>query len=152
MIESNKRELLSRQMTLVQIILPLVIACIAIFTFYIQFNGADSPGGAFQSGIILASAIIAHDLVFSIATKNKSHQTLSSSKAKFFSTIGFLIYATTGLLPVFYGHNIFDYTAFHEQAHIANHYGLLGIETGVACTVFGSVVFIFNTFKKETNF
>lgn len=151
-IEKTKKELLSSQMILIKIISPMAICLMTLFSFYIQFNGAESPGGAFQSGIILAVTMIFHDLLTSITMKLKNHKTIPNKMALSLSILGVLIYAAAGTIPIFSGHNIFDYTALASNHHDANHYGILAIETGVALTVFGSIMLMFNSFKEQVNF
>jgi multicomponent Na+:H+ antiporter subunit B len=51
---------------IIRVISKLLIPYILLFGFYVQFHGDYGPGGGFQAGVILASALILYGLVFGL--------------------------------------------------------------------------------------
>ena len=46
---------------ILKVISKLLVPFIALFAFYVQFHGDFGPGGGFQAGVILASAVILYE-------------------------------------------------------------------------------------------
>ena len=117
---------------------------IIIFAFYIQFHGKVSPGGGFQSGIVLAILFITYELLFSFIDK-KPTKIITDNIFINIATIGVLCYALTGFLCVCFGGNIFDYRVLHKNIITGQQIGIFCIETGVGLAVFGSMMIIFRS-------
>ena len=52
---------------IIRVITKLLIPYILLFGLYVQFHGDFGPGGGFQAGVIIASALILYGLVFGLA-------------------------------------------------------------------------------------
>ena len=50
-----------------KVLIPLII----VYGFYVHFHGEYSPGGGFQAGVVLASAIILYALIFGLDAARK---------------------------------------------------------------------------------
>ena len=98
---------------------------IIIFAFYIQFHGKVSPGGGFQSGIVLAILFITHEMLFSFIGK-KPTTIITDNFFIYIATTGVLCYALTGFLCVFFGGNIFDYSVLNKNI-------ITGQQIGIFC-------------------
>ena len=55
----------------IRVVTKLLIPYIVLFALYVQFHGDFGPGGGFQAGVILASALILYGLVFGLAAAKK---------------------------------------------------------------------------------
>ncbi len=117
---------------------------IILFAFYLQFHGKVSPGGGFQSGIVMSILFIIYELVFFVIDK-KPEKIIDVKVFIYFATIGVLCYAFTGLICVFFNGNIFDYSVLNKNHILGQQIGIFGIETGVGLTVFGSMMVIYKS-------
>lgn len=115
-----------------------------LFAAYVLIHGHDSPGGGFQSGVILAASIILLRLV----RGRESVSVLSSNGALTLACAGPLLYGGIGLTSLVFGGNFLDYSASPlpmgmDPARVRA-IGTLGIETGVMLGVAGVLVLIFD--------
>lgn len=136
----------------VRVIRPLVnfaLIFIGVFAFYIQFHGKISPGGGFQSGIIFAILLAVSNLVDYAIDKKYSPRFFQKSRIYLIASGGIICYTVTGLAPLLFGGNLFEYAAFPVALTTANQIGILGIEIGVCLGVFGGVSIIFRCFIDE---
>ena len=121
---------------------PIII----LFGFYLQFNGESSPGGGFQSGIILAvpfmvlTIINGHDFV--------SNHLISQKSCIKIAITGIYIYILTGLAPIFFGGNFLEYGVLLLNDVLGHHLGIFLIEIGVCMTIFASMLMIFLSLYK----
>lgn len=76
------------------------LAC--VFGCYVVFHGSSSPGGGFQGGVLIASAIL---LVFLGYGADKVKKTFSEHKLHSSETVAELIYIVIALLGVLGGLN-----------------------------------------------
>lgn len=76
------------------------LAC--VFGAYVVFHGSSSPGGGFQGGVLIASAIL---LVFLGYGSAKVKQTFSEHKLHSSETVAELIYVVLALLGILGGLN-----------------------------------------------
>ena len=121
-----------------------LIAPILLFALYVQFHGDFSPGGGFQAGVIFAAAVVLYALIFGLQATKKI------VKPRIIETLialGVLIYAGTGLVPLFLGYNFLNYSALDPQntAH-GQHLGIFLVELGVGITVAAVMIAIFFAF------
>ena len=159
---------------IIRVVSKLIIPYILLFGFYVQFHGDFGPGGGFQAGVILASALILYGLVFGLpAVKAVAPPKLIEKLI----ALGLLIYAGTGVVTMLAGkaqettHNAVA-NIDHEEVHhdqgraMANfldynaldhhflpgvlphgqHLGLFLIEFGVGVTVTSVMTMIFYCF------
>ena len=123
----------------------LLVPFMWLFAAYVLIHGHDSPGGGFQSGVILAASIILLRLV----RGRESVSVLSSNGALTLACAGPLLYGGIGLTSLVFGGNFLDYSASPlpmgmDPARVRA-IGTLGIEAGVMVGVTGVLVLIFDT-------
>ncbi len=136
----------------------LLVPLIALYAFYVQFHGDYGAGGGFQAGVILASAVILHALVFGL------RETMTGIRPGFVrgvSALGVLLYAGVGVVNMANGGEFLNYdhlfppgfeaglpdsAASGGHHHWGQHFGIMAIELGVLLTVSSTVVSIFYGF------
>lgn len=132
-----------REHTVLRIITQLLIAPIMIFALYVQFHGDYSPGGGFQAGVILASALILHGLIFGVEATRRA---VPPGVLRVTASLGVLIYAGTGVICMLNGGAFLDYDYLaHNPVH-GQEYGLLLVEFGVGVTVASVITAMFYVF------
>ena len=122
-----------------KILVPFIIT----FGLYVHFHGDYGPGGGFQAGVILAAAFVLYGLIYGLEAVQK---VLPSSFVQACAALGVLLYAGVGVLTLFLGANFLGYNVLAHDPEHGQHYGILGVETGVVVTVFGVMVTIFYLF------
>lgn len=128
-----------------RVVSKLLIPIIVVFGFYVHFHGDYSPGGGFQAGVIIASAVILYALIFGVdAARNAVPPLVVRTGA----ALGVLIYGGVGVATLIMGENYLDYDVLHpDQAHhTGQHMGILLVELGVLTTVFSVMLAIFYAF------
>lgn len=120
---------------LVKRMFPLIV----VYGLYIQLCGKVSPGGGFQAGAIVASAVAA---ISYFSTPEKLLRYAFATSA-----LGVLIYICTGVLTTMLGGEFLNYYALTSSAHLAQTIGILAIEIGVGLTVFSAMVLIYFSFS-----
>ena len=132
-----------REHTVLRLVAQLIIPPILIFALYVQFHGDYSPGGGFQAGVILASAIILYGLIFGVEAARAA---IPPTALRICASLGVLIYGGTGVATMLAGGNFLDYDKLaHDPVH-GQHYGLLIVEFGVGLTVASIMIAIFYVF------
>jgi multicomponent Na+:H+ antiporter subunit B len=131
-----------------------LIPYIILFACYVQFHGDFGPGGGFQAGVILASAVILYGLVFGIAAARK---VVSPVVVEALLAVGVLTYGGTGLLTMLLGGKFLDYHVLEH--HVApdylphgQHLGIFLVEGGVGITVAAVMIAIFYAFAERKRF
>jgi len=125
-------------------LLPFIFA----FGIYVQVNSSDSPGGGFQAGVLMASALILHSIVFGAPS------TLRVLPFKFllsFACVGMALYLLTGATSSLFGKKFLDYSVFANKfvsTHVAQEFGIFLVELGVGLAVFSTVCIIYYSFVK----
>lgn len=104
----------------------ILIAC-SILSLYIHIFGKTTPGGGFQAGAILASGIIIYQFL------DDSAKIINQKILTFIIIIGSILFIITGLAPLLFQGQIFQYSAFHH--HYGHIIGAFLIETGVFMVV-----------------
>ena len=130
-----------REHTVLRIVSQLVIAPMLLYALYVQFHGEYSPGGGFQAGVILATAIILYGLIFGVEAARVA---VTPTLLRIGAAGGLLIYGGTGVATILLGGNFLDYDRLF--AHGGQHYGLIIIELGVGITVASVMIAIFYVF------
>jgi len=120
-------------------LIPLII----VFAFYVQFHGDYGPGGGFQAGVIMSSAIILYALVFGL---DAAEQVIPPTVLRMLASFGVLIYAGVGIVALFLGGNYLDYSVLGSTQIAGQHLGILLVELGVGITVFSVMLIIFFAF------
>lgn len=128
---------------ILKVISKFLVPFIALFAFYVQFHGDFGPGGGFQAGVILASAVILYALIFGLAAAKKA---FPPSWVRIGMSSGVLLYGGTGVLTWILGGDFLSYGVLaHDPAH-GQHYGIIAVELGVLFSVTTVMIAIFYAF------
>ena len=128
---------------ILKVISKFLVPFIALFAFYVQFHGDFGPGGGFQAGVILASAVILYALIFGLAAAKKA---FPPSWVRIGMSSGVLLYGGTGVLTWILGGDFLSYGVLaHDPAH-GQHYGIIAVELGILCSVTNVMIAIFYAF------
>ena len=120
-------------------LLPFIFA----FGIYIQINSSDSPGGGFQAGVIMASGLILHSIIFGASS------TLKIIPLNFlmnFTCLGMAFYLITGAVASILQKSFLDYTVFDNRFIQAQEVGIFLVELGVGFAVFSTICIIYYSF------
>ncbi len=129
-----------------RIITRLMIPYILIFGLYILLHGEISPGGGFQAGAIIASALMLHVVTFGI---EKTKELIPLYYIKIFMSLGLIIYCLVGFFGILYGGNFLDYNVLANTPLKGQKLGILIVEIGITFTVFASITLIFYLFVQR---
>lgn len=116
-----------------------------LFGLYVLAHGHGSPGGGFQSGVVLGASFILLALSSQLGDALRHLNEVNYTKL---ACVGVFIYAGFGFLPLMFGRNFLDYGALSkvfmtDGEEMAHSHGMLGIEVGVALTVMTILFAIF---------
>jgi multicomponent Na+:H+ antiporter subunit B len=133
---------------IIRVVSKLLIPYILLFGFYVQFHGDFGPGGGFQAGVILASALILYALVFGLDAAKRVAPPAVIEKLM---ALGVLLYGGTGVATILLGGNFLDYRVFNHPSipHFlprGQHLGIFAVEFGVGITVTAVMTMIFYAF------
>lgn len=137
------------QHIVLRVIVSLLLPFIILFAFYVQVHGEVSPGGGFQAGVILATAVVLHALAFGV---HHTKRAVPESLLRFGAALGILIYGGVGAITMFFGGLYLDYNRLDSHAPSGQQLGITLVEIGVGITV-GSVMlllyYLFATRQQE---
>lgn len=122
----------------------LVLPFIFIFALYVHFHGDFGPGGGFQAGVIIASGIILHALVFGIEAAKRVAPVAVMERLV---PLGALIYVSAGLPALFAGKRFLDYSVYGHAPLHGHEWGVFIVEGGVIITVAATMISIFYAFS-----
>jgi len=128
---------------ILRVISKFLIPLIIIFALYVQFHGDFGPGGGFQAGVILSSAIILYTLVFGL---DAAEQIIPPTLLRILASLGVLLYVGVGVVTLILGGNYLDYSVLGRTQIAGQHLGILLVELGVGITVFTVMLLIFFAF------
>jgi multicomponent Na+:H+ antiporter subunit B len=125
-----------------------MIASLQLFAVYVLLHGHYSPGGGFQAGILIAASLI---LPMLVRGRGEPRRTLSLRGAVSLTSVGVLIFAGIGILPLLIGGTMLDYAMLPlgGEASDRRSLGILLIEVGVTIGVAGAMVSIFYALAGE---
>jgi multicomponent Na+:H+ antiporter subunit B len=121
-------------MTTVRVIAPFVLT----FGLFISLHGADSPGGGFQGGVVIASVLVMIAFAFGTAP---TRDWLRSNLVVGLTAGGVAVFVAIGLGTVVLGGQFLEYWLYGGQT--ASKYAIELVELGIAATVVGVVTTIF---------
>lgn len=130
---------------IVRIVCNALIPFIQLFALYVITHGHYGPGGGFQGGAIFGASIILQRLYLG---KEVAYKKFPSPLAPAFGAIGMLIYTLAGLVPMATGAMFLDYghLPFPGMSEPAlRNLGILIVEVGIAFSVFGTMVLLFDS-------
>ncbi len=127
-----------------RVVSKLLIPVIVVYGFYVHFHGDYGPGGGFQAGLIIASAIILYALIFGV---NAAKEAVPPGLLRFGAALGVLIYGGTGIVGIMLGGNYLNYNVLNagHPTH-GQHLGVMLVEIGVLVTVTSVMLIIFYGF------
>ena len=125
----------------VRVTIPLIVPIVLIYAIYVLMHGEVSLGGGFQAGALIAMAYILYAMVAGIEIKSIK---VTQHFAVCTAAVGVMIYALTGLLPLFFGGKFLEYGKLPFPVHEAELHsiGILLIEIGVTICVAATIITI----------
>jgi multicomponent Na+:H+ antiporter subunit B len=133
-----------RETIILRFVGKAVLPFTLLFALYVQFHGDYGPGGGFQAGVIFASGLILHALIFGL---DELRRAVPQFVVEIGIALGALIYGGVGLWSMVSGGTFLDYGALdHHNAAHGQHLGILLVELGVGITVTFVMVAIFYAF------
>ena len=121
-------------MTTVRVISPFTFA----YGLYVMFHGAESAGGGFQGGVILAASLILVAFAFGI---EPTRDWLGDTPIRVAILAGISTFLLIGLIPLLLGGNFLEYATF--TFHHGPKYGIELVELGIGAIVFGVILSLF---------
>ena len=131
---------------ILRVVSKFLIPVIMLFALYVQFHGEIGPGGAFQAGVIMASAFILHMLVFGLET---TRRVVPVSVLRACAAAGALLYGGVGVAGLLLGGNYLEYNVLASNPVAGQHVGIILIELGVGLTVASTMVLLIFTFAER---
>ncbi|WP_281300208.1 MULTISPECIES: DUF4040 domain-containing protein [unclassified Iodidimonas] len=122
-----------------KILIPFII----LFGLYVHFHGDFSPGGGFQAGTIIATALILYALLYS---GDVARRLLPPKLIFGLACLGAFIYAGVGGVTLLLGGNLLDYSVLSSDPVAGQHLGIILIEFGVGLAVASVMLTIFHAF------
>jgi len=130
-----------------RVVSKLLIPYIMLFALYVQFHGDFGPGGGFQAGVILASALILYGLIFGA---DAAAAAVPGWIVIRLIAAGVLIYGGVGVVAMLLGGEYLNYSVLSHYAEHGQHLGILLTEFGVCTTVAAAMVCIFLAFAQRS--
>jgi multicomponent Na+:H+ antiporter subunit B len=124
---------------ILRVVCKFLIPVIVLFALYVQFHGEYGPGGGFQAGVILASALIVHMLVFGI---EETRRIAPVPVLRWLAAFGALLYGGVGVASMLLGANYLDYDVLGSNPIAGQHIGIIIIELGVGITVAATMILL----------
>lgn len=134
---------MTRDVVILRVVSKFLIPVIMLFALYVQFHGEIGPGGAFQAGVIMASAFILHMLVFGLET---TRRIVPVAVLRACAAAGALLYGGVGVAGLLLGGNYLEYNVLAADPVAGQHVGIILIELGVGLTVASTMVLLIFTF------
>jgi multicomponent Na+:H+ antiporter subunit B len=123
-------------------LLTPLLAALQLFAVYVLLHGHYSPGGGFVAGVLLAASMILPRLATGTPTGRLA---LSPRGAAVMAVVGIMIFAGAGIVPMFVGQPMLDYSVLPLATDVAyrRSHAILLIEVGVTLAVAGAMLSIF---------
>ena len=116
---------------------------IVLFGLYVQFHGEYGPGGGFQAGAIIATALILYLL---IEGEQAFLRVFPRGLMLGLMVGGALLYCSVGVAAMLMGGGFLDYSVLLEDPVRGQQVGIILIEAGVGMCVCGALLAIFHAF------
>ena len=132
-------------MTTVKAVIPFVMT----YGLFITFHGADTPGGGFQGGAIIASVFLMIAFAFGIES---TRTWLSNTLVVGLGTVGVFLFGAIGFGPLLLGGSFLEYTRYEPllgdllglKEYEFVKYGMEAVEiVGIAFIVSGVLMGLF---------
>lgn len=121
----------------------LLVPFVLLFGFYVQFHGEYGPGGGFQAGAIIATAMILYSLL-----EGERAALLAVPRSAQLALVvgGASLFGLVGVVCMLMGGTFLDYSVLLDDAVKARQIGIIVIEAGVGMAVCGALLSIFHAF------
>ncbi|MEO0998151.1 MAG: Na(+)/H(+) antiporter subunit B, partial [Pseudomonadota bacterium] len=121
----------------------LLVPFILLFGLYVQFHGEYGPGGGFQAGAFIASAVILYALL-----EGETRALVALPQRVLLGLVcgGALLYSAVGVAGMLLGGNFLDYNVLSADPVAGQKLGIILIEAGVGITVTGVLLSVFHAF------
>jgi multicomponent Na+:H+ antiporter subunit B len=121
----------------------LLVPFVLLFAVYVVVHGHSSPGGGFQGGVLLAAGL----LLVKLIRGRPGRWDISTPTAVALTCIGVALFAGIGIASLAFGGAFLDYAApgWLADSVSTRVLGTFGIEVGVALTVMGVILVVFDT-------
>lgn len=128
-----------------RVVSKLLIPMIVVYGFFVHFHGEYSPGGGFQAGVVLGSAIILYALIYGMEAARRA---VPPWWTRVGMALGSMIFAGVGFVTIILGGNYLDYDVLYpdDGYSTAQHIGIIAVEIGVLMTVTSVIIAIFYAF------
>lgn len=126
-----------------RVVAKFILPFILIFGFYLQAHGEFSPGGGFQAGVAIASALILYGLIYGLKA---AQRVFPRPLAIRLSALGFLLYAGVGCATLVNGSELLNYSVLLQNSVEGQHLGIWLVESGVFLTVLNVMILIYYGF------
>lgn len=137
-----------RHHLVLRVVAKLLIPYIILYGLYVQFHGDYGPGGGFQAGVIVASAIILYALIFGV---ERARQIFRPQVLLVLAPLGVMIYALVGYAAMAMGGAYLDYDFLLANDTAGQHMGVISVEFGVGLTVTAVMTLIFLAYAGRTH-
>ncbi|MDR5657196.1 MnhB domain-containing protein [Halodesulfurarchaeum sp. HSR-GB] len=121
-------------MTTVRIISPFAFT----YGLFVMLHGAESAGGGFQGGVILAASLILVAFAYGI---EPTRDWITDRPARILIATGGATFVLIGLVPMALGYRFLEYEAY--AFHHGTKYGIELVELGIGAIVFGVILSLF---------
>lgn len=132
-----------KDMVILRVVAKLILPFITLFGFYVQLHGEISPGGGFQSGVVIAASLILYGLIFGLTAVQKVYPRWLAVRM---SALGLLVYTGVGAWCMVEGGELLNYSVLADDPVHGQHLGIFLIELGVCITVSNVMVLIYYLF------
>lgn len=127
------------------IVISGLIPLIVLFGIYIQMHGEISPGGGFQSGVLLAASFIIYSIAFGL---DRILRFLTVRILIRLGAAGAMLYLVIGLIPLLQGAAFLQHSCIIKTLPLlSQELGIFVLELGVGLTVFSSMLGIYMCFS-----
>ena len=127
-----------------RVVVKLLIPFLLLYALYVQFHGELGPGGGFQAGVIVATAVILYGLIFGLA---EAKRIVPPRLIEVMVPLGVVIYAGVGLAGLLAGGNYLDYFVLDPDPVHGQERGIFWVEVGVLVTVSSTMTAIYYAFS-----
>lgn len=134
---------------IVRVVCSIFVPFMQLFALYVITHGHYGPGGGFQGGVILGASIVLQRLYLGTEV---SHRRFPPKLAVALGATGMLIYMAAGLAPMATCGAFLDYGNLPipgMDGAPLRALGILIVEAGIALSVFGTMVLLFDSLAGE---
>lgn len=121
-----------------QTAIRLVVPFVALFGLYVTFQGAKTPGGGFQGGVVAAAAVILLGLAIGV---ENTRRWLDHRAVVGITVGGIVLFSAIGIGTIALGGSFLEYDVIPLEN--ATLYSIELIEVGIGATVTGIVLVFF---------